>query len=116
MFKKYSWIVFGHQETVSELQKLFKQVFEGAPILTDSKIYFLLSENKFLVKVQEVFRYVMESPLNFENFGYFEGQSFHNLRTLKVDSIRRKNLNGITLRASLVITNNDSINHLYDYK
>uniref|UniRef100_A0A182J1B5 Ionotropic glutamate receptor C-terminal domain-containing protein n=1 Tax=Anopheles atroparvus TaxID=41427 RepID=A0A182J1B5_ANOAO len=38
------------------------------------------------------------------------------LREKKVTSVRRKDLRGHTLRASMVITNPDTMNHLTDYK
>lgn len=44
---------------------------------------------------------------------YQDGQYIRNNQMNIVS--RRKNLSGLKLRASLVVTNNDTLNHLDDY-
>lgn len=41
--------------------------------------------------------------------------TFKNLQSIGVTSRRRQNLRGSKLKASLVVTNNDTLNHLNDY-
>lgn len=60
----------------------------------------------------------MESDLIEETFGrWFEkNKSVIDLRDIKITSRRRQNLQGSILNAAMVITNNDSLNHLEDHK
>lgn len=57
----------------------------------------------------------MSEPLILETFGEYENQVFTDRRSVDGPVKRRQNLQGITLRASMVITNNDTIHHLEDY-
>lgn len=57
----------------------------------------------------------MSEPLQIENFGVYELDGFTDERGTDGPVKRRQNLQGITLRASMVITNNDTLNHLGDY-
>lgn len=60
----------------------------------------------------------MEKDLIEETFGkwFQNNDSINDLREVKVTSRRRQNLQGTTLRAAMVITNVDSLNHLEDHK
>lgn len=55
-------------------------------------------------------------PLIVESVGIIEKDRFIDYRETKVISRRRQNLRGINLKASIVITNNDTLNHLNDYR
>lgn len=60
----------------------------------------------------------MESELIEEVYGKWskENNSFQDLRLVKITSRRRQNLRLTNLKASMVITNNDTLNHLDDYQ
>ena len=60
----------------------------------------------------------MESELIEEIYGKWskENNSFTDLRLIKITSRRRQNLRRTNLKASMVITNNDTLNHLDDYQ
>lgn len=60
----------------------------------------------------------MESELIEEIYGKWsnENNSFTDLRSTKITSRRRQNLRRTILKASMVITNNDTLNHLDDYQ
>lgn len=60
----------------------------------------------------------MESELIEEVYGKWskENNSFKDLRLVKITSRRRQNLRLTNLKASMVITNNDTLNHLDDYQ
>ena len=60
----------------------------------------------------------MEYHILYETFGkWFKiNDSIVDLRKIKVTSRRRQNLHGALLTASMVITNNNSLNHLDDHK
>lgn len=59
-----------------------------------------------------VYRTAIDQPLIIEKF---LPNSLKDENELTARS-RRRNLNGIELRASMVVTNNDSLNHLNDYR
>lgn len=54
----------------------------------------------------------MNEPLVIENIFVNSQNDADQLTAIS----RRRNLNGIELRASMVVTNNDSLNHLDDYQ
>lgn len=55
--------------------------------------------------------------LTYEPFGYWsENEGIIDIRSSPINSRRRRNLLGAPITSSLVITQNDSKNHLEDYK
>lgn len=60
----------------------------------------------------------MNSSLITESFGKWlkVSDSFKDLRVIKVTSKRRRDLMGAELKASLVVTNNETLKHLEDYQ
>lgn len=87
-------------------------IFANIRVLMDSRIYLFIFDEESQVEVNMVYRLSMQTDLIFKYLGvYVIGSS-----ELKVNSLMRYNLNGLKLRASLVITNNDTLNHLHDYK
>lgn len=60
----------------------------------------------------------METQLLTEVFGKWSkvNSTFEDLRKVKVTSLRRRNLLGAKLKASMVVTNNDTLSHLEDYQ
>lgn len=60
----------------------------------------------------------MNGLLITEIYGKWEKaeDTFVDLRKIKVTSKRRWNLMGTELKASLVVTNNETLNHLDDYQ
>lgn len=59
-----------------------------------------------------VYRTAVDQPVIIENFFLNSQNNNHELSAIG----RRRNLGGIELRASMVVTNNDSLNHLDDYR
>lgn len=57
----------------------------------------------------------MAQPLIVELFGALVNYEFRDERKSTAVS-RRKDLNGVRLRACMVVTNNDTLNHLDDYR
>lgn len=70
--------------------------------------------NNFLI--QQMYRIDMEMPLIIENFGQISNGVFIDQRITPITSRRRSNLFGLRLNASMVITDNDTLNHLTDYR
>lgn len=63
-----------------------------------------------------VYRAALSQPLIIEMFGTYRNNEFIDLRKESGLVLRRLNLNGTNLTASMVLTVPDSINHLIDYK
>lgn len=51
-----------------------------------------------------------------EYIGRIDDNEFIDYRWTPITSRRRKNLYGLALRASMVVTNNDTLSHLTDYR
>lgn len=66
---------------------------------------------------QKVYRIEATTENIYENYGFWnKTNGLTDLRTTSILARRRKNLRGKLLTASVVLTNNDSVNHLTDYK
>lgn len=76
---------------------------------------FVSSSSVFDFRYVTVYRVAMSEPLLFQQFGVYANGAFIDGRGKDGPVRRRQNLNGITLRASMVMTDNDTINHLDDY-
>lgn len=63
-----------------------------------------------------VYRTSMSQPLQLELFGIYSEQGFNAYDRDRTVVSRRKNLNGLELRACMVVTSNDTLNHLTDYR
>lgn len=112
------------------MQESMVNLFENSSILPNSEIYFITkvdnqtfnffqSKSFFsflpkpsLIILFLVYRTAINQPLIIEKF---LPNSLTDENELTVIS-RRRDLNGIELRASMVVTNNDSLNHLDDYR
>lgn len=59
-----------------------------------------------------------DSPILTETFGKWNrvDDTFQDLRQVRISSRRRKNLRQAKLKASMVVTNADTLNHLEDYQ
>lgn len=68
------------------------------------------------LNVHQIYRPDMTMPLIIEQFGRISNGDFIDLRDIFITSRRRCNLFGLTLKASMVLTNNDTLNHLTDYQ
>lgn len=73
------------------------------------------SENVF--KIQQFYRIDMAMPMIVENYGRISNDTFiANNLFIPITSRRRSNLFGMHFKASMVITDNDTMNHLTDYR
>lgn len=66
--------------------------------------------------VEQIYRVDISMPLIQEQFGVIKNLEFIDYRSTSITSRRRQNLFGLHLRASMVVTNNDTLNHLSDYR
>lgn len=91
-------------------------LFEHLPILPRSEIFFMFYQNVLEgYVVKQLYRTAMDQPLMIEMFGEVTNGTFQDLRTIFITSRRRQHLQGIQLKASMVVTNNDTLKHLTDY-
>lgn len=66
--------------------------------------------------IHQIYRVDVSMPLILEPFGNIENGQFIDGRSKQITSQRRQNLLGLRLKASMVVTNNDTLNHLSDYR
>lgn len=70
--------------------------------------------NNFVI--QQLYRIDMTMPMIVESFGQISNNVFTDQRITPIVSRRRSNLFGLRLNASMVLTDNDTLNHLMDYR
>lgn len=66
--------------------------------------------------IQQVYRTGLMTPLIFEEIGFIVDDIFIDYRETAIVSRRRQNLFGLNLKASMVVTNNETLIHLTDYR
>lgn len=111
------WILFNHY-SLETLNENISHIFKRLPILPKSEIFYIfkhISANNN-VRIDQIYRTGIDSPLVFEQFGIIANHRFIDYRRIQVTSKRRQNLLGLNLKASMVITNNDTLEHLSDYR
>lgn len=92
-------------------------IFKEIPISIKSEIYYFkhdLSTTQF--HIQQVYRAGLMTPLIFEEIGLIVENIFIDYRETAIASQRRQNLFGLNLNASMVVTNNETLLHLTDYR
>lgn len=101
----------------SPMEERIMQLFAAHPILPRSEIYFMEYKNQLdSFAIKEVYRTGLNRRALTSNIGNITSGIFYDIRNTSITSRRRQNLQGILLRASMVVTNNDTLNHLTDYK
>lgn len=86
-----------------------------------SEIFYLrreTSENDTAIAfvIQQFYRTDALQPMIVEHFGRILDGVFIDHRTIPITSRRRVNLFGLRFKAAMVITDNDTMNHLTDYR
>lgn len=93
------------------------ETLENSPILPRSEIFYIYSDRLSEVHfIKQLYRAAMLEPIIIEMFGIIANDSFIDQRVTSITSRRRQDLRGIKIEASMVITNNDTLNHLTDYR
>lgn len=99
-----------------EAESRLWQIFENLTIPLNSEIYYvpkLATSEHFEIK--QIYR-IETMPLAIEQFGIISNGQFIDYRVTSITSRRRQNLFGLNLKASMVITNNSTLEHLTDYR
>lgn len=68
------------------------------------------------IEIEQIYRIDMTMPLIIERYGRISDGTFIDYRSTSITSQRRRKLLGHRLKASMVVTNNDTLNHLTDYQ
>nr|QGW45454.1 ionotropic receptor 75d [Bradysia odoriphaga] len=97
---------------VNTMQEKMLDLFKDSAILPNSEVYFITRADNKTYNFAEVYRSAINQPLIVEMFLMNSLSDSHGLTRIS----RRRSLNGIELRASMVVTNNDSLSHLDDYR
>ncbi|KAJ6643760.1 Ionotropic receptor 75a [Pseudolycoriella hygida] len=105
-------VVDSSMDVNDNMQEKMVDLFSNAAILPNSEIYLVTKVDNETFDFTQIYRTAINRPLIIEKF---LPNSLRNEQDLTVIS-RRRLLNGIELRASMVVTNNDSLNHLDDYR
>lgn len=93
-------------------------MFQNLSILPKSEIYYMKKSNTLNnLQIQQIYRIDMSMPLIIEQFGEITDDSnFIDYRSSYITSRRRQNLFGMHFKASMVVTDNDTLDHLTDYQ
>uniref|UniRef100_A0A182KER7 Ionotropic glutamate receptor C-terminal domain-containing protein n=1 Tax=Anopheles christyi TaxID=43041 RepID=A0A182KER7_9DIPT len=102
LYLNYRWLLIDSRvdSVVPYGIEHYLEVLQDLPVLVSSEVFVMLKE------AEQSIRFLQDTP---------DGKMI-DLRTSKVTSVRRKNLHGHFLRASMVITNPETMNHLTDYQ
>uniref|UniRef100_A0A182M3R5 Ionotropic glutamate receptor C-terminal domain-containing protein n=1 Tax=Anopheles culicifacies TaxID=139723 RepID=A0A182M3R5_9DIPT len=109
LYLNFRWLLMDSSEgDVPHSIEHYLEVLKELPVLVSSELFVMLKEEDNSIRfAQEHFALWKRST---------SGGQMIDLRTHKVTSVRRKNLHGHPLRASMVVTDPDTMNHLTDYK
>lgn len=102
---------------LQEAESRLWQIFQNLTIPLNSEIYYvkkLATSDNF--EIQQIYRIEMNMPLIIEQFGIISNEQFIDDRVTSITSRRRQNLFGLSLKASMVVTNNSTLQHLTDYR
>ncbi|XP_049294901.1 ionotropic receptor 75a-like [Anopheles funestus] len=124
LYLNYRWLLIDSTENPATFTiEHYLEALKELPVLVSSEVFVMLKEDNNSIRFVQVYRVSRSTELLTENYALWKrstigvdvGQMI-DLRTQKVTSVRRKDLRGHPLRASMVITNPDTMNHLTDYK
>ncbi|XP_058832109.1 glutamate receptor ionotropic, kainate glr-3-like [Topomyia yanbarensis] len=134
LYYRVKWIVMNRNELDCNY---FLEFFSDLRVLISNEIYYICASVKtdsfsirqgdlqlkcyhFVKQVTSqnisVYRYSLETDLIVELFGYWRHGVIKKLQSTSISAVRRQNMNHFKLRASMVVTQNDTLNHLEDYR
>ncbi|XP_058123005.1 ionotropic receptor 75a-like [Anopheles ziemanni] len=124
LYLNYRWLVLDSRALNGGNGSLetYLDALRPLPLLVSSEVFVPLNEGLNAMRFVQVYKVSNDADLLTEQFALWtRDQSgakaeLIDLREKTVTSVRRKNLLGHSLRASMVITDPDTVNHLTDYK
>nr|NP_001345804.1 ionotropic receptor 75g precursor [Aedes aegypti] len=113
LYYRVKWIIINNKTSKCEQ---FLKFFDNLQVLISSEVYYICEENGVQgFAIKQVYRLSLTTELIEETFGFWNKGVIVNSQFSKYSSVRRHNLNHYKLRASIVITHNETVNHLEDY-
>lgn len=110
------WILF-NSNLMHPMKSTFLNSIENLNILPNSELFFLsYDQSRDLTSIYQFYKISSSDNLITEQFGLIDNNKFIDQRTTPVTSRRRQNLQQTQLKASMVITNNETLKHLNDYR
>ncbi|XP_055603749.1 ionotropic receptor 75a-like [Uranotaenia lowii] len=124
LYMKYRWMIlnsaflgdWNSSVTKDEQLEFYSTELKSLPLLVSSEIFIIIKASPTYFEVKQLYKIYEQESLSVEDFGIWDSGTFRDVRLGKVTSIRRLNLNGHTLKASMVVTDPETLNHLEDYK
>ncbi|XP_055623767.1 glutamate receptor ionotropic, kainate glr-3-like [Toxorhynchites rutilus septentrionalis] len=114
LFYRVKWIVVNTNNPKCDS---FPDFLRTLQVLISSDLYYLCTtQDPGEIFVKQAYRFSLETGLIDEIVGSWKQGTLNISRTNAVSSVRRQNLHHFKLRASLVITHNETIHHLEDYR
>lgn len=110
------WILFNETHLLPMGDGFYAHL-AGLDVLVDSEITFVhRGDTQESILVKQIYKTGQKEPLIAEDIGFFVNSSFIENRISKIKSRRRQDLKLLRLRASMVVTGNDTLDHLTDYR
>ncbi|CAD7077218.1 unnamed protein product [Hermetia illucens] len=109
LYNRFKWTVLSH------IGGSAAEYLTQLPLLINSEVY-SMTEHNGVFYIKEVYRKGPNSDIIFEPVASFSNGSIVDERISDSIVHRRKNLEREVLRASMVVTNKDTLNHLHDYR
>ncbi|XP_058463500.1 ionotropic receptor 75a-like [Malaya genurostris] len=122
LYIKYRWLIlwsaFLNDDPPDEdtQMQFYVQSLADLPVLVSSEVFLFIKRGTDHFLINQIYKTGVSSSLVVELFGTWINGSLIDERNLAVTSTRRLNLRGHTLRASMVVTNPETLHHLTDYK
>lgn len=112
-----TWILFKGQ-MLQPIEDQMTLNFENVPISLKSEIFYCYKDvESERIHIKQIYRTAIDARLTIEWVGLVSNTNeFVDLRPTTIASRRRQNLRGTHLTAAMVVTSNDTLNHLDDYR
>lgn len=112
-----AWILF-KSRTMQPMDDQILSNFANISILPKSEIFYCSKDSESdRIDIKQVYRTAIDEPLTIEWMGVISNNNeFTNLRSTHITSRRRQNLRGVNLKAAMVVTSSETLNHLNDYR
>lgn len=109
----FRWIIYYNSPVILEI--FIQEYFNEINLLVDSDVTLVTkSQEGNIFDLNKIFRRKIDHPILIENIGIWKNGQLIDNGYEKITYKRRRNLMKTVLKSCIVITNNDSLNHLTD--
>ncbi|XP_021695735.1 uncharacterized protein LOC5563739 [Aedes aegypti] len=114
LYNRVKWIVINR---INLNCTKFLKFFDDLQVMISNEVYYICEADGFQgFAIKQVYRLSLTTEVIDETFGFWNKGMIVNLQNIKQSSVRRRNLNGLKLRGSVVVTHNETLKHLEDYR